>query len=112
MTLGRPTLAFISKSWTIRKKRRKTFLISAEMRFIRTVRHTPFSCPKVSGKKLWNNYKFHKYDNVGRREYTKKTWRERADKRSSDGIPRTIRNNQNEKESLGRPLKRWKCSVL
>jgi hypothetical protein len=46
MTLARPTLAYISKSWTTGKTDERLF-ISAEMR-LRKVRYTTFSGPKIS----------------------------------------------------------------
>jgi hypothetical protein len=41
----------------------------------------------------------------------RKSWKERVDRMSSDRIPRMILKGKREKK-LGRPLKRWKDSVL
>jgi hypothetical protein len=43
----------------------------------------------------------------------RKNWKEHADRMSSDRIPKMILKYQpNGKRNLGRPLKRWKNSVL
>jgi hypothetical protein len=43
----------------------------------------------------------------------RKNWKERVDRKSSDRIPKMILKYQPKgKRNLGRPLKRWKDSVL
>jgi hypothetical protein len=97
-----------NEAWTIRTDERK--LISAEMCFLR----------RTAGYTRWD----HKSNEVILTELQmsqitefiyqyRKNWKEQVDRMSSDRIPKIILKYQPKwKRNLGRPLKRWKDSVL
>jgi hypothetical protein len=108
-TLARPVLSYGSEAWTIRRIDDRR-LISAEMRFLR----------RTAGYIRWD----HKINEDILTELQilqitefiyqyKKNWKEHVDRMSSDRIQKMILKYQPKgKRNLGRPLKRWKDSVL
>jgi hypothetical protein len=108
-TLARPVLYYGSDAWTIRRTDERR-LISAEMCFLR----------RTAGYTRWD----HKSNEDILTELQisqiteficqyRKNWKEHVDRMSSDRIPKMILKYQPKgKRNLGRPLKRWKESVL
>jgi hypothetical protein len=107
-TLARPVLSYGSEAWTIRTDERRS--ISAEMRFLRrTARYTHWDHKRnediLTELQISQVTEFiYQY---------RKNWKEHVDRMSSDRIPKLILKYQPKgKRNLGRPLKRWKDSVL
>jgi hypothetical protein len=108
-TLARQILSYGSEAWTIRRIDERR-LISVEMCFLR----------RNAGYTRW--YHKRNEDILIELQMSQKTeficqyrnnWKERVDRMSSDRIPKMILKYQpNGKRNLGRPLKRWKDSVL
>jgi hypothetical protein len=105
-TIAKPVLSYGSEARTIRRTEEKR-LISAEMRFLR----------KTVGYTRWDHKR--KEDILTELQITefiyqsRKNCKEHVDRMISDRIPKMILNHQpKEKINLGRPLKRWKDSVL
>jgi hypothetical protein len=108
-TLARPVLSYESEAWTIRRIDERG-LISAEMRFLR----------RTAGYTRWDHKR--NEDILTELQMSQITefiyqyrnnWKERVDRMSSDRIPKMILKYQPKgKRNFGRPLKRWKDSVL
>jgi hypothetical protein len=108
-TLARPVLSYGNEAWTIRRTDERR-LISAEIRFLR----------RTAGYIRWD----HKRNDDILTELQisqitefiyqyRKNWKELVDRMSSDRIQKMILKYQpKRKRNLGRPLKRWKNSVL
>jgi transposase len=102
-TLARPVLSYGSEAWTIRTDERR--LISAEMRFLR----------RTAGYTRWGHKRNEDIlTELQMSQITEfiyqygKNWKEHVDR-----IPKMILKYQPKlKRNLGRPLKRWKDSVL
>jgi hypothetical protein len=107
-TLARPVLSYASEAWTIRTDEKR--LISAEMRFL----------GRTAGYTLWDHKRnkdiLTELQILQITEFIcqyRKNWNEHVDRMSSDMIPKMILKYQPKgKRNLGRPLKRWKDSVL
>jgi hypothetical protein len=108
-TLARLVLSCGSEAWTIRRTDERR-LISAEMRFLRW----------TAGYTRWDHKRSEdiltelQISQITEFIYQYRTnWKEHVDSMSSDGIPKMILKYQPKgKRNLGRPLKRWKDSVL
>jgi hypothetical protein len=108
-TLARPVLSYGSEAWTIRRTDEKR-LISAEMRFLR----------RTAGYTRWDHKRNEgiltelQISQITEFIYQyRKNCKEHVDRMSSDRIPKMILKYQPKgKRNLGRPLKRWKDSVL
>jgi hypothetical protein len=106
-TLARPVLSYGSEAWTIRRTDERR-LISAEMPFLR----------RTAGDTRWDHKR--NEDTLTDLQFSQitefiyqKNWKEHVDRISSDRIPKMILKYQPKgKRNLGRPLKRWKDSVL
>jgi hypothetical protein len=108
-TLARPVLSYGSEAWTIRRTDEKR-LILAEMLFLR----------RTAGYTRWDLKR--NEDILTELQISqiteficqyKKNWKEHVDRMSSDRIPKMILKYQPKgKRNLGKPLKRWKDSVL
>jgi hypothetical protein len=107
-TLARLVLSYGSKARTIRTTNEKR-LISAEIRFLR----------RTAVYTRWDHKRNDILTDLQMSQITefiyqyRKNWKEHVDRMSSDRIPKMILKHQpREKIILGRPLKRWKDSVL
>jgi hypothetical protein len=107
-TLARPVLSYGSEAWTIRTDEKR--LIPAEMCFLR--RTAEYTC--------WDHKRNEdilteiQISQITEFKYQyRKNWKEHVDRMSSDRIPKMILKYQPKRKiNLGRPLKRWKDSVL
>jgi hypothetical protein len=107
--LMKVVLSYGSEAWTIRRTDERR-LISAEMRFLR----------RTAGYTGWDHKRNEDIlTELQMSQITefkcqyRKNWKERVDRTSSDSIPKMILKYQPKgKRNLGRPLKRWKDSVL
>jgi hypothetical protein len=107
-TLAKPVLSYGIEAWTIRTDERR--LISAEMCFLR----------RTAGYTGWDHKRSE--DILTELQISQiteficqfmKNWKEHVDRISCDRIPEMILKYQPKgKTNLGRPLKRWKDSVL
>jgi hypothetical protein len=103
-TLVRPVLSYRSEAWTIRRTDERR-LSSAEMRFLR----------RTAGYTRWDHKRNDdiltelQISQITEFMYQyRKNWKEHVDR-----IPKIILKYQPKgKRNLGRPLKRWKDSVL
>jgi hypothetical protein len=108
-TLARPVLSYGSEAWTIRRTDERR-LISAEMCFL----------GRTAGYSRWDHKRNEdiltelQISQITEFIYQyRKNWKERVGRMSSDRIPKMILKYQPKgKRNLGRPLKRWKDSVL
>jgi hypothetical protein len=107
-TLARPVLSYGSEAWTVRTDERR--LISVEMRFLmRTAGYTGWDHKRNDD--ILTELQISQITEFIR-QYSK-NWKEHFDRMSSYRIPKMILKYQpKEKRNLGRPLKRWKDSVL
>jgi hypothetical protein len=107
-TLATPVLSYGSEVWTIRTDEKR--LISAEMRFLcRTARYT-----RWDHKRNEDTLTELQMSQITEFIYQyRKSCKEHIDRMSPDRIPKMILKYQPKgKRNLGRPLKRWKESVL
>jgi hypothetical protein len=108
-TIARPVLSYGSKAWTIRRVDERR-LILAEMHFMR----------RTAGYNRWDHKSNEdilaelQISQITEFTYQyRKNWKEHVERMSSDRIPKMILKYQPRgKRNLGRPLKRWKDSVL
>jgi hypothetical protein len=108
-TLARPVLSYGSKAWTVRRTDERR-LISAEIGFLRrTAGYT-----RRDHKRNEDILTELQISQITEFIYQyRKNWKEHVDRMSSNGIPKLILKYQPKgKRNLGRPLKRWKDSVL
>jgi hypothetical protein len=109
VTTPNSLLSYGSDAWTIRRTDEKR-LISVEMRFLR----------RTAGYTGWDHKRnediLTELQMSQMTEFIyqyRKNRKEHVDRMSSDGIPKLILKFQPKgKRNLGRPLKRWKDSVL
>jgi hypothetical protein len=107
-TLARPVLSYESEAWTIRRTEERR-LISAEIRFLRTAEYTHWDHKR--NEEILTELQMSQLTEFIY-QY-RKNLKEHVDRMSSDTIPKMILKYQPKgKINLGRPLKRWKDSVL
>jgi hypothetical protein len=107
-TLARPVLSYGSEAWTIRTDERR--LISAEMRFVR----------RTAGYTRWDHKRNDILTELQISQITEFIYistgqigKSTLDRTSSDRIPKNDSKIPTKREKkFGRPLKRWKDSVL
>jgi hypothetical protein len=106
--LARPTLTYDSESWTIRINDRKR-LISAEMRFIRTLGYTLFDHKR--NELMDKQLKITPIIDFVTQNW--KNWKEHVHRMTPERIPKIIlKYKPKRKICLGRLLKRLKDSVM
>jgi hypothetical protein len=104
--LARPTLAYGSEPWTIRSNDRKR-LISAKMRFIRTLGYTLFVHKKNEELMDIMDKQLKTTPIIDSVTHYRKNWKEHVHRMTPGRIPKMILKYQPKgKRCLGRPLKR------
>jgi hypothetical protein len=109
LNIARPVLSYGSEAWTIRRTDERR-LMSAEMCFLR----------RTAGYTRWDHKRNEdiltelQISRITELIYQyRENWKEHVDRMSSDRISKMIlKYQQKGKINLGRPLKRWKDSVL
>jgi hypothetical protein len=108
-TLARPVLSYGDEAWTVRRTDERR-LISAGKRFLR----------RTAGYSRWDHRRNEDISTELQISHIteficqyRKNWKAYVDRMNSDRIPKMILKYQPKgKRNLGRPLKRWKDSLL